>query len=119
VGAAVVYTSESYAGALLEVLAWAGIGRLPRGLVASRIVLPTGAEMESAGPAAGSLEKRSGAAREIGQGWLARRSALGLRVPSAVARPWGWNVVLNPAHQGFARVEVMEQIDVVWDARLR
>ncbi len=40
-----------------------------------------------------------------------------LKIPSLVAQPWGWNVILNPLHPDFERVSVAEAVDVVWDGR--
>ncbi len=58
--------------------------------------------------------------REVGSAWLESRSEVALRVPSIVAQPWGWNVLLNPSHSDFAKVTVtvLEAVDVSWDARL-
>ena len=36
-------------------------------------------------------------------------------VPSAVARPFGKNVLLNPAHPDFATVQVSETLPVTWE----
>jgi RES domain-containing protein len=41
-----------------------------------------------------------------------------LVVPSFVARPWGRNVMINPAHADFGRVVVAQVTDVIWDPRL-
>jgi len=56
--------------------------------------------------------------RRIGAAWATARASLALSVPSYVARPWGRNILLNPAHPAFGRVTVAEVVDIVWDPRL-
>ncbi|MEA3199558.1 MAG: hypothetical protein QOE90_986 [Thermoplasmata archaeon] len=43
------------------------------------------------------------ATRALGDAWLASGRGVALRVPSSLVP--GWNVLLNPAHAGFARVD--------------
>ena len=67
---------------------------------------------------AGYPEWRNGArSQRIGAEWVASEQSVALKVPSFVAQPWGWNVILNPLHPDFARVSVAGTVDVVWDAR--
>ena len=117
-GVAVVYTSVAYEGTLLEALARAEIGSTPTGLVASRILLPPDAEAHTFDEAEHPDWRRRVRSHEVGRRWVASRRSLALVVPSLVARPWGRNVVLNPAHPDFARVRVAEVVDVRWDPRL-
>ena len=118
-GLPVVYTSAAYEGTLLEVLARAVARRIPRGHVASRIVLPDGCEVQrldaSEKPPHWFDRMRS---QEIGRAWAESQRALALEVPSYIAQPWGRNVLLNPRHPDFGRVRVAEVVDVGWDPRL-
>lgn len=104
---------------MLEQLAHVPAGDLPTGQRASRIVIPD----DCAVPAVGKAEHpdwRSGIrSQRIGAQWVASGRSVALRVPSFVAQPWGWNVILNPLHPDFARMSVAEAVDVVWDARFR
>ena len=54
--------------------------------------------------------------------WADRRvywiAPLAVFVPSFVAKPWGWNVVINPHHPEFERVVAAETVDVLWDPRV-
>jgi RES domain-containing protein len=44
--------------------------------------------------------------RAIGDRWLMGATSAGLRVPSSLVP--GWNVLLNPEHEEFSRLEVLE-----------
>ena len=104
---------------MLEQLAHTTTGKIPVARIASRIVIPE----ECAVPAVDEAEYpdwRDGArSQQIGAEWVASGRSVALRVPSFVAQPWGWNVILNPLHPDFARLSVAEVIDVVWDARFQ
>lgn len=114
-----VYASLAYEGALLEQLAHVPAGDLPAGQRASRIVIPDDCAVAAIGEAE-HPDWRSGAtSQRIGGAWVESGRSVALKVPSFVAQPWGWNVILNPLHPDFARVSVAEAVDVVWDARFR
>ncbi|MYH52451.1 MAG: RES domain-containing protein [Gemmatimonadetes bacterium] len=117
-GVAVVYTSAAYEGTLLEILARLEIGTIPTGHVASRIVLPENATVQTFDETGHADWRRRRRSHDVGREWVDSGRTLALVVPSLVARPWGRNVVLNPAHPDFARVRVAEVVDVRWDPRL-
>lgn len=117
-GVAMVYASLTYEGALLEQLVHAGIGRLPRERVASTILLPKEWDVPAL-----DIEEHPDwiedvRSREIGGAWVESNRSLALRVPSFVARPWGWNVIINPRHPAFGSVAVAEVVEVAWDPRV-
>jgi len=118
-GIRMVYASLAYEGAMLEQLAHTTTGRLPVSRIASRIVIPE----DCAVPAIDIIRcldwQNAARSREIGVEWVESGRSVALKVPSFVAQPWGWNVILNPLHPDFARVSVAEAVDVVWDARFR
>ncbi len=118
VGLPVVYASRAYEGALLEQFVYAIRGRLPRNRVASRIVIPDDVEVPALDVAEHPGWRDEVRSREIGRAWVASQRSLALRVPSFVAQPWGWNVVINSGHREFGRVVVAEIIDVLWDTRV-
>ena len=118
VGLPVVYASRRYEGALLEQLVYAGRGSLPRNRVASRIVIPEDIEVPAL-----DVEEHPGwheevRSREIGSAWITSARSVAVCVPSFVARPWGWNVVINLDHPDLDRVLVAETVDVLWDPRV-
>ncbi|WP_413197441.1 RES family NAD+ phosphorylase [Pararobbsia alpina] len=54
---------------------------------------------------------------QIGRKWLIHRQSAAMKVPSVVC-PADWNVILNPLHSDFKRVEVVRQEAFSLDARL-
>ncbi|MYI06689.1 MAG: RES domain-containing protein [Gemmatimonadetes bacterium] len=117
-GLPLVYASPSYEGSLLETLARAEIGVFPVDHVASRILLPEDSEVPVLSDVEYSDWRDAVRSRAIGEAWAASVSSLALLVPSYVAQPWGWNVVLNPRHPDFFQVRVAETVEILWDSRL-
>ena len=117
-GLQVVYASLAYEGTLLETLARVAGAKVPRGHVASRIVLPEGCEVNRLGASEAPDWFDWAASQEIGRAWADSGRSLALDVPSFVARPWGRNVLLNPRHADFCRIRVAAVADIEWDPRL-
>ena len=119
-GAPVVYASDSYAGALLEILVHAGTDELPGPHHAVRIDVPADVLVERVRPDA--LPGWNGAgervARAAGDRWRAAGRSAVLLVPSVVAAPHDWNAVIDPLHPDAARLHVSESSPVDWDRRL-
>jgi RES domain-containing protein len=115
VGRPVIYASRGHEGALLEQFVYAVRGRLARNRVASRIVIPDDLDVPTLNPAEHSGWRNEVRSREIGSAWVASQGSVAVFVPSFVARPWGWNVVINPSHPAFDRVVVAE---TVWGPRV-
>ena len=119
-GQAAIYGSLSYACAMLEVLAHAGIGRIPptQQFVVAEVPDAVPIERHDASTlTAGWDGEDSAGARHFGDAWLMSCRSLVLVVPSVVAR-LEFNAVINPAHPDFARLTVSAPEPVVWDARL-
>ena len=119
-GRPVIYGATSYAGAMLEVLVHARIGKVPNTQLVVEAEVPEGTAVERA--AAPSLPADwdapdSISARTYGDAWLAERRTAILLVPSVVARE-EWNVLVNPAHPLAASIVVGVPRPVVWDERL-
>ena len=119
-GFGVIYASRSYAGAMLECLAHAGIGRVPRTHVAVEIVIAATAALEqhdetSLPDAWDHADLR--VARAFGNAWIRERRTAVLLVPSVVARR-ELNVLINPQHPDFGEIVAGTPEPVVWDARL-
>ena len=117
-GVAMVYASRAYEGSLLEQLVHGGIGRLPRESVASRIVLPDDWAVPTLDIDMHPEWRDETRSREFGEAWVASNRSLALVVPSFVARPWGWNVIINPGHPAFSKIVVAEVVTVLWDPRV-
>ena len=118
-GRSVIYTAESSALAILEMLVHVELDLLPHYVVipvffSEKVTTTVGlADLPPnwrSHPGPPGLKK-------IGDDWLKRGSALALKVPTAVA-PTGWNYLLNPTHPDFAGLEIGDPLDFEMDARL-
>lgn len=113
-GRPVVYAADSFAGALLEILAHALRPRtLPGPHHAVRIQVPD-ALVETLDPAAlpGWDTKGSPEARAFGDRWLAEARSAALLVPAVPARPVARNLLVNPEHPDAGRITVSEPFEV-------
>ncbi|MEK6346762.1 MAG: RES domain-containing protein [Burkholderia sp.] len=119
-GRAVIYAGTTFAGAMLEVLVHARIGKVPR----------THVWVEAEAPAAISVERLSAqqlpagwdsssphVARGVGDAWLGEQRSAILLVPSVVTRA-EWNALINPLHPEAAGIVVRDPQPVIWDERL-
>ena len=117
-GRLVVYASESYAGALLEILAHAS-GSVPRSQGYIEIEIPADLSIEEVTPEdlpqwdSPSYET----ARAFGNRWVDERRTPVLLVPSVATRIER-NVLMNQEHPDFPRIHVSEALPVRWDERL-
>ena len=116
----VVYASLSVAGAMLEVLAYANIGRLPRHHVSMTMEMPKGMAVEEVKvqDAPGWERADLRAARRCGDDWLERGHSAVLIVPYVVART-DRNVIINLDHTDARRIRPGRPQPVVWDRRLK
>jgi RES domain-containing protein len=119
-GRPVIYAALTFAGAMLEVLVHARIGKVPKTHVFVEASVPDdmaierhGAETLPAGWDAPALA----VARRFGDAWLAEARTAVMLVPSVVARA-EWNALVNPLHPDASRIGVAEAQPVLWDARL-
>lgn len=119
-GRPVVYASDSYAGALLEILAHSTRPRtLPGPHHAIRIEIPD--------PLVERLEPERlpgwddvdvSESRSFGDAWLSEGRSAVLVVPSLPARPVGRVVLINPRHPDAGAVPRSPPFAVPWDERL-
>jgi RES domain-containing protein len=119
-GLGVIYASLSYAGAMLECLAHAGIGRVPRTHVAVEIAIAGAVAVEryeESSLPVGWDHADLRVARAFGDAWIRGLRTAVLVVPSVVARREG-NVLINPRHPDFGNIVASAPEPVVWDARL-
>ncbi len=105
---------------MLECLAHAGIGRVPRTHVAVEIAIAEAVAVErldQSGLPAGWDQSDLRIARAFGDAWIRQRRTAVLVVPSVVARREG-NVLINPQHPDFTAIVASKPERVIWDARL-
>ncbi len=119
-GRAVIYAAQSYAGALLEILVHAAIGRVPETLGWIGISIPESVAAEELTPS--SLPKWDAedqrASRAFGDAWLVSARSAVVLVPSLVTQGIEHNVLINPAHPDFAAITASRPAEVRWDRRL-
>ncbi len=117
-GSPMIYAAEHYSTALLEKLVH-GSGRLPPNQHFIRITVPSGVSYEVFSPAAlpGWDTMPATVSKGFGEEWCRQRRSLVLLVPSVVAR-LDRNVLINPAHPEFSRLETSLHEPVYWDRRL-
>lgn len=112
-----VYASLSPAGALLEYLAHLE-GEPPDGLLLAVAEAPAGATLsETNEPSTWRELPYRPEVQQVGAEWLASGRSLALRVPSAIS-DGECNVLLNPAHAGYAAVQLRELRPMRIDPRL-
>ncbi len=120
-GTPVVYVATSFALGLLEVMANATGTRIPPGMVYSTVDIPDDVAVETLDSATLAHNWHESPAppelQAAGDAWVRRSDTVALIVPSAIARI-EQNVLLNPAHPGFARLMIRDPIDIPVDRRL-
>lgn len=119
-GESLIYTSLSYACAMLEVLIHSSIGRVPKNhkCVVATIGSNVSVERHDKSTLPAGWGDRSGvAARRFGDDWIREARSAVLIIPSAVAS-FEFNALINPVHPDFTKITVEKPIDVVWDPRL-
>jgi RES domain-containing protein len=107
-GRRVIYAAETYAGAMLEVLANANIGRMPKHHAWIEILIGEDVSVEE-------VDQRP--RRIFGDKWYDEKRSTVLIVPSTVVRVER-NVVINQDHPGFRKLRATAPKPVVWDERL-
>lgn len=118
-GTRLIYGSSSLALAAVEYFVNLEPNLAPDDLIAARGEI---ADAEVAGLApqllpAGWDHSRPEKLREIGDAWVKGAASAGLRVPSA-AVAGEWNLLLHPAHPGFARFRPLGQARFRFDPRM-
>ena len=113
-----IYASEHYSTAMLEMLVH-GSGQLPPNQHFIEITIPNGVGYEMLNTAAlpDWYVESAEPSRAYGEAWQQGRRSLILIVPSVVARIEK-NILINPEHPEFPRIETSLHQPVWWDKRL-
>ena len=116
----VIYAAETYAGALLEILAHSNLSPPPKNHRVVRIEIPAGVKIETVvqEEVVGWDAEDARASRTYGDEWLRSKRTAVLRVPSVITQGREFNVVLNPEHPDFEMLQAGTPEIVHWDARL-
>src|SRR5271155_3906653 len=119
-GPPVIYASETYAAALLEVLVHANLSQPPKNHRVVQIGIPEEINVETV-----AIEQMDGwdaadmiASRAFGDKWIESKRTAVLRVPSVITRGRDSNLVINPAHPQFPFITCRPAEPVYWDTRL-
>lgn len=119
-GRMVIYASQSYSCAMLELLVHSNIGRVPLTHQSVTVEVPKSVMVEKKEltqlPVGWDGESNS-ISRAIGDQWLEEKRSVILLVPSVVVN-MECNAVINPLHPDFNRLIVSDPVPVVWDKRL-
>jgi RES domain-containing protein len=119
-GRPVIYAAETFAGAVLEVLVHANLGRVPKTHAVIEITIPDALDREIVTPEelpTWDAEDQT-LSRAYGDQWLAESRTAVLLVPSLVTRGREHNVLLNPQHPAFKKITASKPQEVAWDKRL-
>ncbi|MFZ1088335.1 MAG: RES domain-containing protein [Xanthobacteraceae bacterium] len=113
-----IYASEHYSTAMLEKLVH-GSGQLPPNQHFIRITVPHGAAYEILNTAAlpDWYVEAGTVSKGYGEAWQRGKRSLILIVPSVVARIES-NILINPEHPEFPKIETSLHQPVWWDKRL-
>jgi RES domain-containing protein len=119
-GRRIIYASDSFAGAMLEILVRTRIGRIPRRQAWIEIAIPQSVSLEELdqGDLPAWNEKNSVTARQFGDEWSEQKRSLILVVPSVAAGGVGRNILINQDHPEFPSLHSSAPRPVVWDERL-
>ena len=120
VGKRVIYASESYAAAMLEVLAHRNAPTLPKHHKAVHIFIPDAVAIETVlpGDLPGWDDQDERISKEFGDAWYDAKRTPILRVPSVATHGPEFNLVLNSTHPDFHLLQAGEPAAIIWDARL-
>jgi RES domain-containing protein len=119
-GRRVIYTAETYAGALLEMLAHCNIGIIPRTHAWIEISAPEKISVErlDAGSISGWNGDNLTPTRTFGDQWHAEKRSAILLVPSVVTAGIESNALVNQDHPDFRLMQASDPREVLWDRRL-
>jgi RES domain-containing protein len=119
-GRSVIYAAETFAGAMLEILAHGGLNRLPRNHLFIEILIPDSIGVESTPRIdfANWDASDQSVTRSFGDRWLLEMRSAILVVPNVVTGGVETNILINPLHPDFGKIESSQPRLVRWDSRL-
>lgn len=114
-----VYSAGSRALAALELLVHTAPESLPLRFELIEIEVPDGLlETRLSPPSHFELMPAGDGSKAFGDRWLRGNYGAALKVPSVIV-PEEWNLLLNPQHPDFKRVELVSQREFRFDPRMR
>lgn len=120
-GTEIIYSAESRALAMAEVVVHLSLATLPSDFVMLKIDIPDGISMETIDVADlqpnWSVFPFSFSTQVIGDDFVRRNEACVLKVPSAVVKG-DFNYLINQYHNDFKKIKIIEQMDFPFDKRI-
>ncbi|MVO07829.1 RES domain-containing protein [Flavobacterium sp. TP390] len=120
-GFEVVYTAQSRALAMAEVVVHVTLATLPAGFVMLTVFIPDDITIETIDvkqlPLGWNSFPELIETQKIGDEFLRSKRAAVLKVPSAVVQG-DYNYLLNPFHDDFKRIKIIHQEDFPFDKRI-
>jgi len=118
-GIEAIYGSLHYSTCLLEILVRQNTTKSSSLYVFSEIFIPLmNIEIVHESDVKGWDDIDQVASREFGDQWLQEKRTAALMVPSMVARPIDFNIVINPLHENFKKITWSKPLPVPQDARI-
>ena len=113
-----IYAAETYSGAMLEMLATANIGEVPRDQAYIKISVPKDLPIEelTGDDLAEWDAPHHEASRSYGDKWYDTRRTVVLVVPSVITRVER-NIIINQKHRDFRKITSSDPAPVIWDPR--
>lgn len=117
-GRPVIYASLSYASAMLEILAQSN-GKMPKNKVYVQIEIDKTIDVYRIDPERYKNwdSKDFEVSRSIGDQWLEDSRTVALIVPSVISQHDS-NILINPKHSDFGKIQFSDHRVVKWDDRL-
>jgi RES domain-containing protein len=119
-GRRIIYTSDSFAGAMLEKLVHLNINRIPASESWVECLIPDDVSVEILdGETLPDWDREDQhVSRIYGDEWFDSNRSLVLAVPSVVTRARSFNLLINQEHNEFRKLKPTKPQPVEWDQRL-
>lgn len=120
-GTEIVYTAQSRALAMAEVVVHLSLATLPKDFVMLTVdvsdTIPIEFLDEKKLPRGWNVFPHSFTTQLLGEDFIKRNEACILKVPSAVVKG-DYNLLLNPYHEDFKQIKIIDQVDFPFDKRI-
>ena len=120
-GTEIVYTAQSRALAMAEVVVHLSLATLPKDFVMLTVdvldTIPIEILDEKKLPRGWNVFPHSFTTQLLGEDFIKRNEACILKVPSVVVKG-DYNLLLNPYHEDFKQIKIIDQVDFPFDKRI-
>ena len=120
-GTEVIYTAQSRALAMAEVVVHLSLATLPKDFMMLTVDVPNSIVIENLDekklPKGWNVFPHSFTTQLLGEDFVKRGEACLLKVPSAVVKG-DYNLIINPNHADFKKIKIIDQVDFPFDKRI-